>query len=494
MADDESTPRTAKGSRPRRPDPGAHPVEHVTEPVPVGGAGDDELRVRLAALEAENARLRERLSAAPAAVAPPTAAVPVARERRHVGRSALAVALVVAGALLAPVAVVASWASNLVEDTDRWVATVGPLADDPGVQQAVTNRITNAIVEAVGVDELAADATSALAGLGLPPRVSALVESLQGPLATAATDLVRRGVENVVTSDAFATAWTEANRTAHEQLVASLQGDPDAIASIGADGTLSVELTTVIEAVKQLLIDRGLTILERVPEINASFPLMQSADLVRLQNAYRAQHALGTWLPWVSVLLLAGGVVAAQHRARTLVVAGLSLAGAMLLLGIGIAVGRSLYVESLPDAVQRPDVAVVVYDQVVWFLRVALRAVAVLGLVVAVVAFVAGGSSAARALRASWRRGAAWLRGLGDRHGVSTGPVGRWLDEQRVFVRIVVASVAGLVIVLADRITPALVGWTALVAVLVLLVTSLLARPANGEPTPPSTSPPAPAL
>ncbi|WP_141319741.1 hypothetical protein, partial [Cellulomonas uda] len=47
---------------------------------------DDELRARLAALEAENARLRERLSASPGAVAP-TAPVAVARERRHLGRS-----------------------------------------------------------------------------------------------------------------------------------------------------------------------------------------------------------------------------------------------------------------------------------------------------------------------------------------------------------------------------------------------------------------------
>ncbi len=497
---DESAPRAAKGSRPRRPDPDAHPVEQPTEPVPVGGvrgatpaASDDELRERLAALEAENARLKERLSTAtaPVAVAPAAGGgvEPGRRAPRRVGRSVLAVVLILAGALLAPVAVIASWASGLVEDTDRWVATVGPLADDPGVQQAVTNRLTTAIVDAVAVDELAADATSALAGLGLPPRVATLVESLQEPLVNAATDFVRRGVERIVTSDAFSTAWVEANRTAHEQLVASLQGDPDAIASIGADGTLSVQLTTVVDAVTQLLVDRGFTILERLPTIDASFPLMQSDDLVRLQSAYRLLHALGTWLPWVSLLLLAGGVLAARHRARSLVVAGLALAGAMLLLGVGIAVGRSLYVESLPDAVQRPDVAVVVYDQVVAFLRVALRAVAVLGLAVAIIAFVAGGSTAARSLRSSWGRGVAAVRGLGDRHGVSTGPVGRWLDEQRVFVRIVVASVAGLVIVLADRVTPALVGWTALVAIVVLLVVSLLARPAPPGAVEPEVTP-----
>lgn len=402
------------------------------------------------------------------------------RPRRRV-RSALALVLVVAGAVLAPVAAVASWAGGLVEDTDRWVATVGPLADDPGVREAVTDRLTTAIVDAVGVDELAADAATALAGLGLPPRVSALVESLQGLLASAATDLVRRGVEHVVTSEAFSTLWVEANRAAHTRLVASLRGDPEAIASIGADGTLDVQLTGVVDAVRAFLVERGFGLVERVPPVDASFPLVQSDDLVRVQGAHRVLAALGTWLPWVTLLLLAGGVLAARHRARTLVVAGLALAGAMLLLGVAVAVGRSLYAGSLPAAVQRPDVAVAVYDQVVVLLRVALRAVAVLGFVVALVAFVAGGSTAARQLRASCGRGVAAVRALGDRRGVSTGRVGRWLFEQRVLVRVVVASVVALVIVLADRITPALVGWTALVAVVVLLVVSLLGRPGSPD-------------
>jgi len=374
--------------------------------------------------------------------------------------------------------VVAAWADGLVEDTDRWVEVVGPLADEPAVQQAVTDRLTTAVVDAVGVDELAGEATAALAALGLPPRVAALVESLQGPLAAAATDLVRSTVERVVTSPELAAAWTEANRAAHAQLVATLQGDPDAVAQIGPDGTLNVRLTTVVDAVRDLLVERGLTVLDRVPQIDVEFPLVAGSDLVRWQGAYRALHAAGTWLPWVSLALLASGVLAGRSRSRALVVAGLSLAGAMLVLGVGVAVGRTVYAESLPAGVQRPDVAVLVYDQVVATLRVGLRAVALLGIVVAVVAFVAGRTATARALRASWGHAAAAVRRAGERRGVPTGPVGQWLDEQRGFVRLVVAACAGLVVVAADRITPALVGWTALAAVLVLLVVSLVARPA----------------
>jgi hypothetical protein len=463
---------------------------HDGEPGVTTGPPDvAALTARLAALEAENAQLRAE-RAAPPAPAGPVAAEP--RPRRRPGRASAAVVLILLGALLAPVAVVATWARGLVTDTDRYLATVGPLVDDPQVQSAVTTRVTGAIVEAIDLDQLAADATGAVAGLGLPPRVSGAVESLQGPLVGAATNFIRQAVDRVVTSDVLDTVWTTANRTVHDQLNAVLRGDPDAVASISADGTLTVDLTDVVNAVRQQLSDAGFTIVDRLPQINATFPLMQSADLVRAQNVYQLVDVLGTWLVWVALALLAGGVLLSRHKARALVVAGLALAASMLLLGLALTVGRSVYVNSLPPEVQRPDAAVVVYDQVVSLLRIALRSALVLGLVVAVVAFVAGDTAAARALRASWARGAGWLRGAGDRHGVSTGPVGVWLDEQRTLVRVVIAGLAAVALVVPSALTPGYVVGVAVVAVVLLVVASLVARPATAaDAGPGSRVPPA---
>jgi hypothetical protein len=444
-------------------------------PVPV-----DEvalLRARLDALETENARLRAAGVSPPAAVAEPP-------RRRRPGRATAAVVLVVVAALLAPVAVVAVWARGLVEDTDRYVATVAPISEDPQIQSAVTNRLTTAIVDAVNLDELAATATGAVSDLGLPPRLSAAVLALQGPLVDAATNFIRKGVDRVVTSDAFSTAWEEANKTAHEQLVAVLRGDPDAIASIDSQGTLTVDLTSVVEKVKTALSNAGFTIVDRIPTINASFPLMQSADLVRLQNAYRLLDILGTWLPWLVIALLAAGVMLSQNKARALVVAGLTLAGAMLVLGLALTLGRSLYANSLPPEIQRPDAAVVVYDQVISLLRISLRSAFVLGVVVAAVAFVSGKTASAVALRSGAARSAAWVRGAGERRGVTTGPVGEWLGEQRVLLRVVVGVGAALALVLGTPLTPGYVLGVAIVAVVVLLLLSLLSRPPlDGERT-----------
>ncbi|WP_426592295.1 hypothetical protein ACPPVS_10930 [Cellulomonas sp. McL0617] len=443
-----------------------------TETVP-GDTEEDpaELMARLKALEAENAALRVA-----------TVSEPGVGRKRKPGRTTLAIVLILIGALLAPVAVVGKWARDLVVDTDDYVATVGPIVDDPGVQAAVTNRVTTAVVDALNLDQLTTQATDALSSLNLPPLVSTGLASLQGPLQDAITGFVHKQVARVVTSDAFAATWKQANRTAHEQIVATLRGDPDALAQISSSGELVIDITPVIEQVKQQLVDAGFTLAGRIPTITVTFPVASSSDLVRLQNAYRLIDVAGAVLPWLSLLLLAGGVLAAQRRSRALVIAGLSLAAGMAVLAVGLAIGRWFYTNSLPPAVQRPDVAVTLYDQFISLLRIELRVFLVLGLLVAIIAFLAGGTTAARSVRETSGKGVAWARGLGDQHGVGTGAFGVWLYQQRTLIRVVVIGLAILVLVLADNLTGKAVLTVAVVALLILGVVTLLARPPHEEP------------
>ncbi len=485
---------------PGKPNKGAQPDPPVSRPVqgaatngtsevpaavdvevPPSSPTEDRavLLARLQLLETENARLRAQTSATPTAV--PT---PAARPRRKVGRSTAAVVLVVVGALLAPLAVVGSWARGLVVDTDRYVQTVAPIASDPLVQASVTNRVTAGIVDAINVQELTTQATDAVAGLDLPPLVSTAITSLQAPLQDAITNVIRTNVSKIVTSDAFDATWTAANRAAHEQIVATLRGDPDALAEISQTGVLTLDITPIIEQVKTSLEEAGFALVSRIPTITVTFPIASSADLVRLQSAYRLIDVVGALLPWLSLGLLAAGVLAAQRRSRALVVAGLSLAGAMLLLGLALTLGRSFYADSLPPTVQRVDTAVSIYDQFVSLLRVELRVGLVLGLLVAIIAFVAGGTAAARQLRASTAQAADWVRTAGERRGVSTGPVGVWLDEQRTLVRVVVVALGALALVLADRLTPAYVIGVFAIALVVLGLATLAARPRQVEPEP----------
>ena len=91
----------------------------------------------------------------------------VPRWRRIVGTI-----LLVVGCVLVPLSLSAVWVRNTLLDTDNYVSTVGPLASDPHVQQAVAKRVTDALVNDATVEKRIAAA--------LPPRASFLAAPLDG--------------------------------------------------------------------------------------------------------------------------------------------------------------------------------------------------------------------------------------------------------------------------------------------------------------------------
>ena len=91
-----------------------------------------------------------------------------------------------------------------------------------------------------------------------------------------------------VRSDSFETAWVEANRQAHSQLVAALTGEGDAVQVNGRE--VSVSLATMIDAVKGQLVDAGFEIANRIPQVDATFTILQGDNLTTMQNAARGHR------------------------------------------------------------------------------------------------------------------------------------------------------------------------------------------------------------
>ncbi|MFC7877539.1 hypothetical protein [Isoptericola sp. NPDC057391] len=435
-----------------------------------------DVAARLERLERENADLRARLAAVSDGTGHTTTAAgpPVARHR---WRGAGAVVLVLLGALLAPAGAVAAWAQRQLTDTDAYVASVAPLADDPVVQSAVAGRLTEAVMTRIDVGALLDDVETGLDDLDVDPRAVAALSALEAPLTNGVESFVRSAADRVVSSDAFSSAWERAHRVAHEELVAVMQGRGGELLQVGQDGQLTIQLAGMIDLLKERLVDRGLGVAASIPTVDASFMVMQSAQLVEAQNRYGQVVALATWLPWVALGLLAAGVLVSAHRLRTLVVAGLALAAAMVVLGVALAVARGLYLDALSGEVARLDAAEAVFDHVATPLRATLRTAGVLGLVVALAAFLAGDSATARSLRAVAARGFASARTWGERRGWTTGPVGLWLGRYRTFARGVVIAVAALVLLLAADPTAGLVVGTTVVAAAAVALLELLARP-----------------
>ncbi|GAA3034409.1 hypothetical protein GCM10020000_09690 [Streptomyces olivoverticillatus] len=157
-----------------------------------------------------------------------------ARARGHPLRSTAATVLILIAAILSPAAVVAVWAHDQVSDTDRYVATVAPLAHNPEVQDAAADRVARTVVQQIDVKALIGQLSQAASEKGVPPRAADLINKLDGPITDGLTSLIHDVAHRLVTSDQFATLWTEGNRAAHNAVDKALTGQGAARCSFRA--------------------------------------------------------------------------------------------------------------------------------------------------------------------------------------------------------------------------------------------------------------------
>jgi hypothetical protein len=122
--------------------------------------------------------------------------------------------------LLFAVAVPGTWARRTLLDTDRYVATVAPLVQDPAVQEYLARTVTEQIFTVLQVQSKLAASLQERS-----PRLAFLA----GPIANGVQGFVEDRMQQVFASEAFATAWEEANRFAHAQLIAALEGGGETV-------------------------------------------------------------------------------------------------------------------------------------------------------------------------------------------------------------------------------------------------------------------------
>ncbi len=430
--------------------------------------GDQE---ELERLRAQVADLQAKLVTAQAAAAP---ASPKAHHARW--RSVTATVLIVVACVLAPLSVVAIWANSLISDTDRYVQTVAPLARDPAIQSAVTDDITNKIFTEIDIKGLTDEALAALGKQGLPPKVTAQLSALATPIANGIESFTHNAVAKIVASPAFATAWDAANRAGHQQVVNVLSGKQGTALS-SKNGTISLNLGPFVSQVKAKLVAQGFTIASKIPPVSATFTLFKSEKLTKAQGLYRLLDKVAVWLPILALVLIAVAVYIAKNHRRALIGAALGVVGGMLVLGVGLAVVRPIYLGSVPSNVLPHDAASAVFDTVVRFLRTGLRATAVAGLIVAAAAFLTGRSVTAVRTRAGLVHGVGWLRGGAESAGLRTGQFGTWVYEHKRWLRIGMVLLGALVIVFWGHPTPTLIIVVAILVLLGAAIVEFLGRP-----------------
>ena len=435
-----------------------------------------ELLERISALEQENATLRLQ-SGTPADATVTPAAPPATAHRRSWAWTLLATVLIVVGAILAPLAVVASWAKVQLTDTDSFVATYAPLAHDPAVQAFITDEAVKAVQDNVDIPQITSQVIDGITGLGTGPVATKALESLKAPLAQGIVSLMQSTVQRFVASDAFAQVWQQALRTSHDQLIATMQNNPKAAVTVGADGSVGIQLAPIIDRVKQLLVDQGLTFASQIPSVDRTITVAQSSSIPTLQLFYGLAVAAGAWLPWLAIGLLALGVIVARRRALALVWASVALGLAMALTLAAIAGGRLVFVSSAAPSLVPTKLAQTLFSTVTDAMIATAVAVLVLAIAVAVVGWFAGPFGVPRRLRGFFGSGVAWVRESAERHGITTGRAGEWMYAQRVLLRAAVAVIAAAVVLFVRPLTPGLIIWTLVLAALVVAVLELLERP-----------------
>lgn len=217
-------------------------------------------------------------------------------------RRSAATLLAVVGALLLPLALIATW-SGTVSDTDRYVAAVAPLAERRNVQDAVAERVGEVAAAQVEVSGGAATLEQYLRSQGL---------DAGGAAQAAVRSAVRAAALVVVRSEAFPALWRSAHRTFHEELMRALASDR------GTD--VRLDLRPILQRALDRIADGGpdLTLASGAVPADASITLASDRDLDAARTAYRGLDEARTWLPPLTGVVLLLALLLAVDRPRML--------------------------------------------------------------------------------------------------------------------------------------------------------------------------------
>lgn len=388
-------------------------------------------------------------------------------------RKAVAAVLAALAAFGAVASVIGLWGARTTLSTDRWVATVAPLPQNPQVANAVSTYVTDELVRVLDMRDRIAGA--------LPPQAAFLATPMTG----AVRDYVQRTVNSVVQTPQFQKVWIGLNQTAHKQIIAVVENRSEIVTTSGDIVTLNLlpvvnNVLVRLEQQAPTLFGKKLNLPEvtsgqvppglqnriesqlgvRLPADFAAIPIYRGDQLGALQDAVRTfKRYLALWvLGTLAALGLALWV--SPGRRRTTLQVGVWLVIATVTLTAVLRAVRGQILDNVPAGAYRDGVGAAM-TIVFATLRERGLQLLLLGVAIAVIAYLAGPGRGAtwvrRQVAAAWHalaRGASWIVAeTGGRPWIRSH-----LDPLRIGGVIVAAIVALL-----------LSSWASLFVVLILL-------------------------
>jgi hypothetical protein len=248
------------------------------------------------------------------------------------------------------------------------------------------------------------------------------------------------------------------------------------------DNSVTLDLAPVVDQVKSRLAANGLGVAARIPTPHTDYVLIESDKIGSVRTWLRLLQVAGFWLPVVTVLLAVGGVLAAARHRRAAATTALAMAAGAGVLGIGLAAFRPIYLDQLPSDVNQAA-AGAVYDALTHYLRGGVLLVVVLGVLVALGAWLSGSGRRARAVRTLWQAGIGAVRRAAERFGLRLGRVGRFVHRAKPWLNWAAVLVATGVLVAWSYPTVMVVIWLTVALLAVLAVVEFLDEPKGSRET-----------
>ncbi len=392
---------------------------------------------------------------------------------RSRGRSATAVLCLVIAAVLTTPAAVAFWGQRTLNDSQRYLDTVGPLVHSAQVQDVIATKVTDAIQRQVDVEAIL---DQVFAGVITDrPRLQAMV----GPLSGAIDGFIDTQVRGFIASDTFADLWVAANSKAQVTLVRLLQGNDTGAVSLQGDQVV-LDLNDVIDQVKQRLVARGLTIVQNIPtpSTDKQIVLLDAPKLRQLRTIYAFANPVAQWLIVFVAALYLVALLISRRRPRMMVTIGLLLVANALLLALALAIGRQLFIDDFAGTVLGPASAVF-YDTLLGYLQRGWHVLLWLGVIVVLTGWFTGSSTAGQKTRAAVRDG---LEKAGAAvPGQRVGAAGRWVTANAHWLRAAAGLLGAVVLLWGNEPTTGRLLWALGLVLLLLLAVQVLIGAAGAE-------------
>ena len=295
--------------------------------------------------------------------------------------------LIPLGVVLTVLAIFAVWTERQALDTDEWVDTSSALLDDPAIQSALTEYLTEQLFTNVDVQAELAD------------RLPSQVAPLAGPLSGALRELATNVAERALASSQVQDAWATANRTAHELLLNLVEGDGELVDAQG--GVVTLQLKPLVTDLASRL---GITadVASKIPDDVASLEIIRSDQIEAAQKIAKAIKGLAIILSVLALGCFALAIVLASDRRQTTVLwcgIGLIVAGVLVLV-LREAAGDAI-VNALATAESANEAAAAAWSIGTSLMTSIAKTVIVYGVLFVLASWVASPTSSGAAIRRS---------------------------------------------------------------------------------------------